>query len=98
MNAVDRTPEALGALLENAVAAAQSGRFDDALRALVDHDAAVRDAFAGAPVAERSHWRVLLDLQQRTVERLVALRDAAGAEFASVAAARRSAVAYDAGP
>ena len=96
MNAAAPSPEALGLLLRDAVVLAESGQFDAALRVLMEHDAAVRAGCVGAAAGEVPRWRVLHEAQQRAVDRLVALRDAAGRELATVGRARRVAEAYDA--
>ncbi len=90
----DVTPESLGAALKDMVNLAEAGHFDVALRMLVEHDATVRTLCAGARAAEVPRWRVLIEAQQRTVERLVELRDAAGHEVSSAGRARVVAAAY----
>jgi hypothetical protein len=90
----DSTPESLGAALRDMVNLAEAGHFDVALRMLVEHDATVRTLCAAARAAEVPRWRVLLEAQQRTVERLVKLRDAAGDQVSSAVRARIVAAAY----
>ncbi len=96
MSAAAPSPEALGLLLRDALVLAESGQFDAALRVLMEHDTAVRSGCVDVPAQELPRWRVLLEAQQRTVDRLVALRDAAGREVSTVGRARRVAEAYDA--
>jgi len=90
----DGTPESLGAALKDMVNLAEAGHFDVALRMLVEHDATVRAVCAGARATEIPRWRVLLVAQQRTAERLLELRDAAGHEVSSAGRARVVAAAY----
>lgn len=89
------TPESLGALLKDALLLAESGQHEAALRLLMVHDDAVRVGSVAASAPEIPRWRVLHEAQQRVVERLVAMRDAAGRELAMAGRARRFAEAYE---
>lgn len=92
------TPESLGALLGEALSLAEAGQFDAALQLLAEHDAAVRAACVAAVAPELPRWRVLHEAQRRAIERLAALRDAAGRELSLVGRARRVAEAYERAP
>lgn len=96
--AAPATPEALGGQLGDALTLAEANQFDAALRFLMAHDQAVRARFGVAAAAEIPQWRVLLEAQRRALERLLAMRDAAGREGSLVGRARRVAAAYDAAP
>lgn len=89
------SPESLGALLKDCLLLAESGQFDAAQHLLLVHDQAVRAGSQRASAPEIPRWRVLHEAQQRVLERLCALRDAAGRELATVGRARRVADAYD---
>ncbi len=97
-DAAPATPAALGGQLGDALALAEAGQFDAALRFLMAHDQAVRAQFGAVAAAELPQWRVLFEAQRRTIERLLALRDAAGREGSLVGRARRVAAAYDPAP
>jgi hypothetical protein len=92
------SPESLGSQLADALTLAEAGQFDAALRFLMAHDQAVRAGFGSAAAAEVPRWRVLLEAQRRSIDRLLALRDAAGREVSRVGRARRVAAAYESAP
>ena len=91
------TPENLANDLRDVLGLAAAGHFDVAMRMLAEFDATVRMLCAGAHSGEVARWRVLLDAQQRTIERLVEMRDEAGRGVATSARARQVADAYGGG-
>jgi uncharacterized membrane protein YqiK len=88
------TPELLAGGLDLALAAAVDGRFEAATRLLAEHDAAVRDAWR-SPGVDRARWVALAAHQRDALQRLAALRDAAGREAAVAQRARKAVAAYE---
>jgi hypothetical protein len=91
------TPETLGNVLRDVLGLAAAGHFDVAMRMLAEFDATVRMLCAGARSGDVARWRELLDAQQRTIERLVEMRDEAGRGIAASTRARHVADAYGGG-